>query len=111
VGQMSAWYIFSTLGFYPQNPANGAYVFGSPAVHHATLSLPNGNKLEVVANNNSKVNKYIQRVTLNGEPYTKSYILHKDLMKGGKLVFEMGSTPNATWGVAKADRPKSEPIL
>ncbi|WP_276496655.1 GH92 family glycosyl hydrolase [Pontibacter litorisediminis] len=110
VGQMSSWYILSTLGFYPQNPANGAYVFGSPAVKQATLSLPNGNVLEVVANNNSKANKYIQRVTLNGEPYTKSYILHRDLMKGGKLVFEMGSTPSATWGVAKADRPRSLPV-
>ncbi|AKD02287.1 GH92 family glycosyl hydrolase [Pontibacter korlensis] len=110
VGQMSAWYIFSTLGFYPQNPANGAYVFGSPAVKQATLSLPNGNVLEVEAQGNSSENRYIQSITLNGEPYTKSYILHKDLIKGGKLVFKMGNTPSPTWGVAKEDRPRSEPM-
>ncbi|WP_242929060.1 GH92 family glycosyl hydrolase [Pontibacter vulgaris] len=107
VGQMSAWYIFSSLGFYPVNPANGAYVFGSPAVRQATLTLPNGKILEIEALNNSPENKYIQSITLNGRPYTKAYILHKDLMLGGKLVFEMGSIPSSTWGTAKEDRPKS----
>ncbi|PVY43742.1 GH92 family glycosyl hydrolase [Pontibacter virosus] len=110
VGQMSAWYIFSTLGFYPQNPVNGAYVFGSPAVKQATLSLPNGKVLEVEALKNSPENKYIQKVTLNGKPYTKTYIMHKDLMQGGKLVFEMGSQPSPTWGVAKEDWPRSTPV-
>ncbi|WP_317195355.1 GH92 family glycosyl hydrolase [Rufibacter roseolus] len=107
VGQMSAWYIFSSLGFYPVNPANGAYVFGSPAVKEATLNLADGKKLVIKAPNNSPENKYIQKVTLNGKPYTKSYILHKDLMQGGELVFEMGNTPGATWGVAQKDRPRS----
>ncbi|PKV62933.1 GH92 family glycosyl hydrolase [Pontibacter ramchanderi] len=109
VGQMSAWYIFSTLGFYPQNPVNGAYVFGSPAVKQATLTLPNGKVLELEALNNSPENKYIQRVTLNGKPYTKTYVLHKDLIQGGKLVFEMGRQPSPTWGVAKEDWPRSTP--
>lgn len=107
VGQMSAWYVFSSLGFYPVNPANGAYVFGSPAMKQATLTLPNGKTLEIEALHNSPENKYIQSITLNGKPYTKSYILHKDLMQGGKLIFEMGSTPSTTWGTAKEDRPKS----
>ncbi|WP_345890346.1 GH92 family glycosyl hydrolase [Rufibacter aurantiacus] len=107
VGQMSAWYVFSSLGFYPVNPANGAYVFGSPAVKEATLNLADGKKLVIKAPNNSPKNKYIQKVTLNGKPYTKSYILHKDLMQGGELVFEMGSTPSASWGVAQKDRPRS----
>ncbi|GGK78803.1 GH92 family glycosyl hydrolase [Rufibacter glacialis] len=109
VGQMSSWYIFSTLGFYPVNPANGAYVFGSPAVKQATLTLPSGKVLEISAPKNSPQNIYIQGITFNGKPYTKSYILHKDLINGGKLEFEMGSTPHPTWGVAKQAWPQSVP--
>jgi predicted alpha-1,2-mannosidase len=107
VGQMSAWHVFSTLGFYPLNPANGAYVFGSPSVDQATVTLASGKTLTIEAKNNSQTNKYIQRVTLNGQPYSKSYITHQDLLKGGQLVFEMGAQPSATWGVAPADRPRS----
>ncbi|WP_055562943.1 glycoside hydrolase domain-containing protein [Hymenobacter sp. AT01-02] len=79
VGQMSAWHIFSTLGFYPLNPANGAYVFGSPAVKHATIKLAAGKTLTIEAKNNSSTNKYIQAITLNGKAIlsptsrTKSY--------------------------------------
>ncbi|UOQ68595.1 GH92 family glycosyl hydrolase [Hymenobacter volaticus] len=107
VGQMSAWYIFSALGFYPVNPANGAYVFGSPVVNRASVALGNGKTLAIEVKNNGPANKYIQRVSLNGKPYSKSYILHKDLVAGGKLVFEMGNKPSITWGVAKQDRPQS----
>jgi predicted alpha-1,2-mannosidase len=107
VGQMSAWHVFSTLGFYPLNPANGAYVFGSPAVNHATIRLATGKTLTIEARNNSPENKYIQAVTLNGKAYPKSYITHQQLLQGGTLTFEMGSTPSATWGVAPANRPKS----
>ncbi|MCC9138399.1 GH92 family glycosyl hydrolase [Pontibacter silvestris] len=107
VGQMSAWYVFSTLGFYPLNPANGAYVFGSPTIKQATLKLAEGKELTVEAKNNSTENKYIQSITLNGKPYTKSYILHRDLMQGGHLVIKMGNKPSNTWGVAKEDRPRS----
>ncbi|MET4107472.1 GH92 family glycosyl hydrolase [Hymenobacter sp. UYP22] len=107
VGQMSAWHVFSTLGFYPLNPANGAYVFGSPAVERATIRLAAGKTLIIEAKNNSAANKYIQRVTRNGQPYSKSYITHQDLLQGGTLVFEMGPNPSLTWGVAPADRPKS----
>ncbi|GAB3242581.1 GH92 family glycosyl hydrolase [Hymenobacter seoulensis] len=107
VGQMSAWHVFSTLGFYPLNPANGAYVFGSPAVEHATLQLGSGKTLRIHASNNSSTNKYIQGVTLNGRLYPKSYITHRELLQGGTLTFEMGPTPSATWGVAPADRPRS----
>jgi predicted alpha-1,2-mannosidase len=107
VGQMSAWHVFSALGFYPLNPANGAYVFGSPAVNQATLTLAGGKTLTIIAKNNSPANKYIQRVTLNGRAYAKSYITHRDLVQGGQLVFDMGPSPSPTWGVAPADRPKS----
>jgi predicted alpha-1,2-mannosidase len=107
VGQMSAWHVLSTLGFYPLNPANGAYVFGSPSVNKATISLAGGKTLTIEAKNNSAANKYIQRVVRNGKPYSKSYITHQDLLQGGSLVVEMGSKPSPTWGVAPQDRPRS----
>lgn len=103
-GQMSAWYVFSAMGFYPVNPVNGAYVFGSPLADRATLRLNNGKHFTVEAKNNSAKNKYIQSVTLNGTPYTKAYILHRDIMAGGKLEFVMGHTPNKTFGSAMSDR-------
>ena len=107
VGQMSAWHVFSTLGFYPVNPANGAYVFGSPSVNQAIIKLAGGKTLTIIAKNNSLANKYIQRVTRNGQVYPNSYITHQDLQEGGTLVFEMGSAPSPTWGVAPASRPRS----
>ncbi|MGI4820656.1 MAG: GH92 family glycosyl hydrolase [Janthinobacterium lividum] len=107
VGQMSAWHVFSTLGFYPLNPANGTYIFGSPSVNQAIMTLAGGKTLTIEAKNNSSANKYIQRIALNGKPYTKSYITHQDLLQGGKLVFEMGDKPSPTWGVGVADRPRS----
>ncbi|GAA4330279.1 GH92 family glycosyl hydrolase [Mucilaginibacter gynuensis] len=109
VGQMSAWYVFSSLGFYPVNPANGNYVFGSPLFDEATISLAGNKKFTLIARNNSEQNKYIQSVKYNGKPYTKSYISHADLIKGGTLVFEMGPKPSLTWGVKPADRPYSAP--
>ena len=108
VGQMSAWYVFSSLGFYPVNPASGMYVFGSPAVNQATLSLDKGKTFNVSVKNNSAENIYIQKITFNGKPYHKSYILHQDIMKGGNLIIEMGNKPSSTWGVKPSDRPYSE---
>jgi putative alpha-1,2-mannosidase len=108
VGQMSAWYVFSALGFYPVNPANSNFVFGSPVINEAELTLSGGKTLKVVVANNSKTNKYIQRITLDGKPYTKSYISHADLTAGGNLKLEMGSKPSATYGIKAADRPYSE---
>lgn len=106
VGQMSAWYIISALGFYPVNPANSAYVFGSPAVNHASITVQGGKKFNVNVINNSNENIYIQKVTLNGKPYTRSFITHSELTKGGTLTFYMGSKPSK-FGVKKADRPVS----
>jgi predicted alpha-1,2-mannosidase len=106
-GQMSAWYIFSAMGMYPVNPANGAYVFGSPLFDKAEINLPEGKKFTFVVENNSKENIYIQSLTLNGEPYTQSFITHKQMMEGGKLVFKMGSKPNKEFGNAAEDRPQS----
>jgi len=107
VGQMSAWYVFSALGFYPANPANGAYVFGSPAVDRATLNLDNGKTFTVKVEHNNTKNIYIQSVKLNGQPYTKAYFLYKDIMQGGEMVIEMGDKPSTTWGTATQDRAKS----
>jgi len=107
VGQMSAWYILSALGFYPVNPANGMYVFGSPVVNDAVLNVGKDKTFSLSVKNNSKTNKYIQSVTLNGKPYTHAYILHSDIIKGGKMTMQMGAKPSATWGVKAADRPYS----
>lgn len=93
-GQMSAWYIFSSLGFYPVNPVDGKFVFGSPLVDKAVLKLNNGRVFTIIAHNNSHENKYIKSVLLNGERYDKWYIEYDDIMKGGKLEFEMYNKNN-----------------
>ena len=92
VGQMSAWYILSSLGMYEAEPAGGRYWFGSPLFDKAEIRVPGG-AFSITAENNSAENKYIQRVWLNGQPYTKPWIGHADLMKGGELRFEMGAEP------------------
>jgi putative alpha-1,2-mannosidase len=107
-GQMSAWYIFSALGFYPVNPANGAFVFGSPLFNDASIHLPGGKKFTIKAANNNAGNIYIQSVMLNGTPYTKSFITYKEIMEGGTLEFNMGPVPNKQYGSALSDRPASK---
>lgn len=88
-GQMSAWYLFSAMGFYPFNPCGGTYVLGAPQIPKATIAMPGGKKFVVVAKNLSKENKYVKSVTLNGKPITDWKIRHSDIMAGGELVFEM----------------------
>ncbi|MBQ8502040.1 MAG: GH92 family glycosyl hydrolase [Bacteroides sp.] len=92
-GQMSAWYIFSTLGFYPVNPVDGTFVFGSPLVDEAVLRLNNGKQLRIIARNNSVENKYIQSISWNGQPYEEFFITYQELMKGGTLEFVMTDSP------------------
>ncbi len=104
VGQMSAWYILSSVGFYQVDPAGGRYVFGSPLFEEATLNVGNGKTFRVVAHNNSSENKYIQSAKLNGKPYTRSYIDFKDIVRGGTLEFVMGNKPSQ-FGVKPSDRP------
>jgi predicted alpha-1,2-mannosidase len=104
-GQMSAWYIFSAIGFYPVNPDNGVYVIGSPTLASAKINLDNGKIFEVKAKNASKENIYIQSAKLNGVPYTKTYITQNDIVKGGILEFVMGKNPNKQWGIGNADVP------
>jgi predicted alpha-1,2-mannosidase len=108
-GQMSAWYVFAVLGFYPVDPSSGVYVIGSPLADKATIKLDrrfcHGNTFTVVARNNSALNTYIQSATLNGRALTRSWITHQEIADGGKLVLKMGPTPNFKWGAATAERP------
>ncbi len=106
-GQMSAWYILSSLGMYPVFPANGAYVFGSPLFDKATVKVGNNKTFTVEAVNNSAEDIYIQKAEYNGKDYTKTYIMYSDIMKGGTLKFFMGKTPNKSYGTNEEDRPKS----
>jgi predicted alpha-1,2-mannosidase len=107
VGQMSAWYIMSSLGFYQVSPAGGPFIFGSPLFDKATLQLGNDTSMQLIAHDNSPANKYIQSVLLNGKPYEKSYITYQDFMKGGKLEFKMGNKPSKTYGIKADTRPFS----
>ncbi|MCX2573554.1 GH92 family glycosyl hydrolase [Pedobacter sandarakinus] len=109
VGQMSAWYVFSAMGFYPVNPANGTYVFGTPLINAATIQLPNRKKFDIKVVNNSNENKYIQKITINGKPYSKSFITHKTIVNGGTMQIYMGSTASKVWGVTAGNRPISTP--
>ena len=104
-GQMSAWYVLSAMGFYSVTPGLDYYTIGTPLFEAATLNLENGNKFTVSAENHGAANMYIQSATLNGEPWTKSYINHADIMKGGNIVFTMGPEPNKNWGNNEADIP------
>ncbi len=90
---MSAWYLFSAMGFYPFNPCNDGYVFGAPQIEKVTLNLARGKTFTVEAKNLSKENKYVQSVTLNGKPVAGIKIAHEEIMRGGSLVFEMGPQP------------------
>ncbi|MEL6483721.1 MAG: glycoside hydrolase family 92 protein, partial [Bacteroidota bacterium] len=97
-GQMSAWYVFSAIGFYPMNPASGQYELGSPIFEKAQIALSDTKNFTIEAPNTSSVNKYIQSVQLNGKPLQRTFITHEELMAGGTLEFEMGPEPNKNWG-------------
>lgn len=105
VGQMSAWFVLSSMGLYQVEPSSGKFVFGTPLFNSAKVSLGDGKELEIIAHNNSDENIYIQNVTFNGSPYDKSYIDYSDLKKGGKLEFNMGPKPSADFGTAPESRP------
>ena len=106
-GQMSAWAVWSMMGLYPVNPANGEYVFGSPMFDNVAIKLPAGKQLIIKTQNNAKDHPYIQSVKLNGDAYSKTYIDHATLMKGGILEFVMGAKPNKEWGAKPETWPSS----
>lgn len=102
-GQMSAWYIFASLGFYPVCPASPYYMIASPAFPKATIRLQNGKTFTIIAEGASLENIYIQSALFNGEPYTRNYFTHQDIMEGGTFEFQMGPVPNKMWGSATKD--------
>ena len=107
VGQMSAWYIMSSMGFYPVDPVSGNYIFGTPLFDQVTLQLGKGKRLELVAHRSAPTDQYIQSVTFNGKPYTRSWFNHRDIVNGARIVFQMGSEPNLQFGSDQADIPPS----
>lgn len=96
-GQMSSWYVFSAMGFYPVDPVSGQYEIGSPLFPEVKMHLANGKTFVVRAENVSDENIYIQSVTVNGQPYTKSYITHEMIMQGDTVHFVMGNKPGPVW--------------
>ena len=106
-GQMSAWYIFSAMGFYPVCPGSDQYVLGAPYLPYMKVTLENGRTLEIRAPHVSDKNRYVRSVRLNGKPFSHLYITHDQLMGGGVLEFEMSAKPNKRRGLAAADKPYS----
>ncbi|AAZ26061.1 GH92 family glycosyl hydrolase [Colwellia psychrerythraea] len=107
VGQMSAWYVFSAMGFYPVAPGDLSYAIGAPQLPEISLNLANGKTFTVKANKLSKKNKFIKSARLNGKPLNRSFITHDDIINGGTLTFVMSNIPNKHWGIETKNRPTS----
>ncbi|OJV16832.1 MAG: alpha-mannosidase [Dyadobacter sp. 50-39] len=106
-GQMSAWLAFSMMGFYPVAPGTDQYVLGSPVFEEMTIDTGKNRKFTVKAKGVSDQARYIQSAVFNGKPFTRTYITHGELLKGGTLILQMGDKPNKQWGVQDADMPFS----
>ncbi|HZI30881.1 MAG TPA: glycoside hydrolase domain-containing protein, partial [Candidatus Binatia bacterium] len=102
VGQMSAWYVLSAIGFYPVCPVDGVYVIGSPIFDRVTIWLDShyyrGRQFTIITHNNSLQNIYIQSAKLNGKPLNRAWIRHSEIAAGGTLELVMGPKPNENWG-------------
>ncbi len=107
VGQMSAWYVLSALGFYPVNAVSGDYILGSPLFEHAAVDLGNGRKLEIEVQRSNPKDQYIHAFTLNGKPQSRTWFTHQEIAQGGKLVLQMRPTPNLVLGTSPASLPPS----
>lgn len=107
LGQMSAWLMFTALGFYPVTPGSNQYVIGRPFVARAAMTLPNGKIFTVTADGLDDAHPYVGKVMLNGKPLERTYITHEEIMAGGTLAFTMAAAPDKQWGVGKAARPYS----
>jgi putative alpha-1,2-mannosidase len=104
---MSAWFIMSSMGFYSVDPVSGNYIFGTPLFENVTLQLGKGKQLEIIARRKSPADQYVQSVTFNGKPYTRSWFNHRDIVNGARIVFQMGSEPNLEFGSKTEDIPPS----
>jgi len=106
-GQTSAWYVFSAMGFYPVCPGSNEYVLGSPLFKSVTLNLENGKQVVIQSSNNSKANRYVSAMTVNGKPALKNYITQESLTKGAVINFKMSALPNKLRGTRNSDFPYS----
>jgi putative alpha-1,2-mannosidase len=107
-GQMSAWYVFNAAGFYPFCPGTPNYLIGSPLFDETVIRVAPGKTFTVRARRNSPAHRYIQSARLNGKPFTKVWLSHETITRGGVLQFEMGPQPNPNWGSAESDAPPNE---
>lgn len=107
LGQMSAWLLFTSMGFYPVAPASNEYVIGRPFVNEATIHLPNGKSFQIVSENMSDENRYVEKVLLNGKLLERSFLRHEEIMNGGELRFVMSNAPNRAWATSEKSRPFS----
>jgi putative alpha-1,2-mannosidase len=106
-GQMSSWFVLGAAGIYSVCPGTDQYVIGSPLFPKMTITMENGKKLMIEAENNNSENVYIQSATLNGKPYMHNWISYADITNGGLLHFVMGNKPNLSRGLSVEDRPFS----
>ena len=106
-GQMSAWYVFSALGFYPVCPGDPNYIIGSPLFNKATLTFPGGKTFTITAENNGPQKPYIRRAELNDETLNRTFVRHDEIVRGGQLVFHMTSAPDYKWATSSESRPPS----
>ena len=104
---MSAWYVLSSMGFYPVTPGSNQYIIGAPFFDKASIHLENGNTFTIKSYDLSDINKYIEYVYLNGEKLNRTYLTHQEIMDGGVLEFYMNDNP-AVWGSREGQEPKTE---
>jgi predicted alpha-1,2-mannosidase len=107
MGSLSSWYVLSALGFYPVTPGEPVYTIGSPLFGNASLEVGKGKTFTIEAQNNSPENRYIQSASLNGNPMNRTWLLHEEIINGGRLIVKMGPQPNKKWGCGKNDIPPS----
>ncbi len=108
LGQMSAWYVFTALGFYPVTPGSNEYIIGRPFLPRARLNLPNGKHFTIVAEGLDEAHPYVGRVTLDGKPLDRAFLRHDEIMAGGELRFTLQAEPNREWGTRPDARPYSQ---
>jgi putative alpha-1,2-mannosidase len=106
-GQTSAWYVFSSMGFYPVCPGSDEYVIGSPLFEKMTINLENGKKVVINAPGNKHETRFVKNIKLDGKDYSKNYFNHSYLMNGATIDFTMSEEPNKTRGIEKSDAPYS----